>query len=195
MGLSPRHDSKETDHETALPPTADTRSASIRRFAVEPVHDVSGDYLAIRSLLSEADILAAAEDIVQRRYARAGLIHSAEDTKRFLRTKLVLRQWEVFAVVFLDQRHCIIRYEELFFGSISGASVHPRIVVQRALQNNAAAVVLAHNHPSGVAEPSDADRQITERLITALALIDVRVLDHIVVGVDTVVSFAEHGFL
>jgi DNA repair protein RadC len=104
------------------------------------------------------------------------------------------RPYEVFACLFLDTRHRVIAFEELFRGTIDGASVHPRELVRRALEHNAAAVILAHNHPSGVAEPSAADRQITTRLKDALALVDVRVLDHCVVG-DEIVSFAERGLL
>ena len=102
---------------------------------------------------------------------------------------------EVFAALFLDTRHRVICFEELFSGTIDGASVHPREVVRRALAHNAAAVILSHNHPSGVAEPSDADRRVTERLRDALSLVDVRVLDHIVVGDRETASFAERGWL
>ncbi|MGF1644881.1 MAG: DNA repair protein RadC [Thiotrichales bacterium] len=101
---------------------------------------------------------------------------------------------EVFACLFLDTRHRLLDFEELSQGTIDGASVHPREVVRAAIKHNAAAVILAHNHPSGVAEPSMADRQITQRLKDALALVDVRVLDHIVVG-DEVVSMAELGLI
>jgi DNA repair protein RadC len=103
--------------------------------------------------------------------------------------------YEVFACLFLDTRHRVISYEELFQGTIDGASVHPREVLRRALQHNAAAVILAHNHPSGVAEPSDADRRITTRLKDALALVDIRVLDHIVIGDQLATSFAERGWI
>ena len=114
---------------------------------------------------------------------------------RYFSTRLRDRRHEVFAVLFLDTRHRVITYEEMFRGTIDGASVHPREVVQRALECNAAAVILAHNHPSGVAEPSRADRQITLRLRDALALVDVRVLDHLVVGDTECCSLAERGLL
>ena len=100
----------------------------------------------------------------------------------------------MFSCVFLDNRHRVIEYEELFHGTIDGASVYPREVVRQAIHHNAAAVILAHNHPSGVAEPSQADERITQRLKEALALVDVRVLDHFVIG-DQVVSFVERGLL
>jgi DNA repair protein RadC len=101
----------------------------------------------------------------------------------------------VFACLFLDNRHRVIEYEELFQGTIDGASVHPRQVVRRALDHNAAALILAHNHPSGIAEPSEADRNITQRLQEALRLVDVRILDHIVVGDGEMRSMAEMGWI
>ena len=96
--------------------------------------------------------------------------------------------------MFLDNQHQLIEFEELFFGTIDAASIYPREVVKAALNYNAAAVVFAHNHPSGIAEPSQADRRITQRLVDALKLVDIRVLDHIVVGEDCV-SFAEKGWV
>jgi DNA repair protein RadC len=100
----------------------------------------------------------------------------------------------VFAVMFLDNQHRLIAFEELFFGTIDSASVYPREVLKAALKVNAAALIFAHNHPSGDATPSQADKQITQRLKEALALVDIRVLDHIVVG-DSAISFAERGLL
>jgi DNA repair protein RadC len=116
-------------------------------------------------------------------------------TRQFLKHKLRDYDREVFACVFLDNQHRVITYEELFFGTIDSASVHPREVVKRALTHNAAAVILAHNHPSGVSEPSQSDQRITDRLKAALALIDTRVLDHMVVGDGEVTSFAELGLI
>lgn len=115
--------------------------------------------------------------------------------RAYLSSRLRDRHREVFACLFLDTRHRLIACEELFLGTIDGASVHPREVVQQALAHNAAAVILAHNHPSGVAEPSRADKAITERLVEALQLIEVRVLDHFIVGDGEPWSFAEHGEL
>ena len=126
---------------------------------------------------------------------RGDLLLNPETTRRYLITTLGDLPHEVFCCLFLDTRHRLICYEELFQGTIDGASVHPREVVRRALHHNAAAVILAHNHPSGVAEPSDADRRITRRLKEALQLVDIRVLDHLVIGDRTVVSFAESGWL
>ena len=116
-------------------------------------------------------------------------------TRRYLTARLRDYPHEVFACLFLDTRHRVIMFEELFRGTINGASVHPREVVRRALVHNAAAVILAHNHPSGVAEPSEADRQLTRRLQAALELVDVKVLDHIVIGDGESVAFAERGWL
>ena len=102
--------------------------------------------------------------------------------------------YEVFACLFLDNKHRVIEYEEMFRGTIDSASVHPREVLRRAIHHNAAAVIFAHNHPSGVAEPSQADHRITDKLKDALGMVDVRVLDHFIIG-DDVVSFAEKGYL
>jgi DNA repair protein RadC len=117
------------------------------------------------------------------------------DSAGYLKARLRDYPYEVFAVLFLDTRHRPIACEELFRGSIDGAAVHPREVVRRALALNAAAVILAHNHPSGVAEPSEADRLITRRLQDALALVEVRVLDHLVIGDGPPVSLAARGWL
>jgi len=116
-------------------------------------------------------------------------------TQRYLISKLRDRRREVFACLFLDNQHRVIRYQELFQGTLDAAAVYPREVVREALSHHAAAIILAHNHPSGVAEPSAADRAITERLQQALGLVDIRVLDHLVVGDGYCVSFAERGWL
>ncbi len=143
--------------------------------------------------------LQATTEMARRHLAetlkRGKALTSASDTRRYLSTRLRDYPYEVFSCLFLDTRHRVIEFEELFRGTIDGASVHPREVLRRALAHNAAAVILAHNHPSGIAEPSRADRHITERLTDALALVDVRVLDHLVVGDGEVVSFAERGWL
>jgi DNA repair protein RadC len=123
------------------------------------------------------------------------LLSSPDLVRSYLSAQLRHQPREVFAVLFLDNQNRLITYEELFFGTIDGASVYPREVVRRALAHNCAAVILSHNHPSGVAEPSQADCRITQRLQAALDLIDVRVIDHMVVGDGEVVSFAERGLL
>lgn len=125
---------------------------------------------------------------------RGDALTSPADTRRYLAARLRDLPFEVFAALFLDNRHRVIAFEELFRGTIDGASVHPREVVRRALHHNAAALILAHNHPSGVAEPSASDEAITRRLKDSLALVDIRVLDHFVIG-DDCVSFAERGLL
>lgn len=123
------------------------------------------------------------------------LLTSPDLVRRYLSAQLRHRHQEVFAVLFLDSQHRLLAYDELFFGTIDGASVYPREVIKKALSRHAAAVILAHNHPSGIAEPSSADIRITDRLKQALELVDVRVLDHMVVGDREVVSFAERGLL
>ncbi len=135
-----------------------------------------------------------------RRYLATRLPHgdaltSPADTRGYLSAQLRHYSHEVFACLFLDNRNRVLSFDEMFFGTIDGASVHPREVVKRALKHNAAAVILAHNHPSGVAEPSSADRSITRRLADALALVDIRLLDHFVIGDGETVSFAERGLL
>ena len=126
---------------------------------------------------------------------RDDALTSPEQTCNYLRLRLQAYPYEVFACLFLDNRHRIIAFEELFQGTIDGASVYPREVVRRCLHHNAAAAIFSHNHPSGVAEPSNADQQITSRLKDALALIDVRVLDHVIVGSNNTVSLAERGLI
>ncbi len=123
------------------------------------------------------------------------VLTSPQATRDYLKMRLYGLPHEVFACLFLDNRHRVIRFEELFRGTIDGASVHPREVLRRVLDTNAAAVIFAHNHPSGVAEPSQADLRITQRLKSMLDLIEVRVLDHIIVGDGDGVSFAERGLL
>jgi DNA repair protein RadC len=113
----------------------------------------------------------------------------------YLKLQLAQREHEVFAVLFLDAQHRLIRFDEMFRGTLAQTSVYPREVVRRALDLNAAAVILAHNHPSGLAEPSRADEFLTQSLKSALQLVDVRVLDHLVVARAQVVSFAERGLL
>ncbi|MFK8068693.1 MAG: DNA repair protein RadC [Gammaproteobacteria bacterium] len=135
-----------------------------------------------------------------RRYLRSALdrsesLTSPADTRAFLTAQLRQHPHEVFAALFLDSKHRVIAYEELFRGTIDGASVHPREVVKRTLYHNAAALIFAHNHPSGNTEPSRADQQITQHLKEALQLVDVRVLDHFVVGDGDAVSLAERGML
>jgi len=120
---------------------------------------------------------------------------SPEATRDYLRLEIGERHNELFGVLFMDNRHRIIAKEELFYGTIDGASVHPRVVVARALTLNAAAVMFYHNHPSGVAEPSQSDLRITSRLKDALSLVDVRVLDHFIVSAEDSISFAERGLI
>jgi DNA repair protein RadC len=143
-------------------------------------------------------LLAAAElsrRALAQEVTRGTPLTSPRDSAAYLRAWLTAYPYEVFACLFLDNRHRVIAAEELFRGTIDGASVHPREVVRRAIALNAAAVICAHNHPSGVAEPSAADVAITRRLSEALALIDVRVLDHFVIGDGTPLSMAERGLL
>lgn len=143
--------------------------------------------------------LQAVLEMTQRYLAetltRGDALTSPTHTKLYLSSVLRDRQREAFYILFLDNQNRVIKDEVMFEGTIDAASVYPREVVKRALFHNAAALILAHNHPSGVAEPSQADRRITRRLTDALALVDIRVLDHFVVGDGEVVSFAERGWI
>jgi DNA repair protein RadC len=135
-----------------------------------------------------------------RRYLRESLesksvINNPDDTRQFLKSQLAHHQREVFACLYLDNKHQIIAFEELFFGTIDGASVHPREVVKNTLKHNAAAVIFAHNHPSGNPQPSQSDIDITRQLIKALQLIDVRVLDHLIIGSGEATSLTELGHI
>jgi DNA repair protein RadC len=132
---------------------------------------------------------------LQEQITRSPPITSPDITRDFLKSRLMSYQHEVFSCIFMDNRHALLAFEELFSGTIDGASVYPREVVKRCLQHNAAAVIFAHNHPSGIAEPSQADIAITQRLKEALALVEIRVLDHFVVGTNSVISLAERGLL
>ena len=136
-----------------------------------------------------------AERRAEERLRDAPLLTSAEAVRRYLRLKLARARREVFFGLFLDSRHHLIACESLFLGTVDRASVHPRALLQRALQLNAAAVILAHNHPSGIAEPSVSDVDLTRDLVALLAKIDVSLLDHLVVGRGVEVSFAERGWL
>ncbi|HBH7896605.1 TPA: DNA repair protein RadC [Vibrio parahaemolyticus] len=157
------------------------------------MNDKSTSYKKVKSL-PEHQVLEQAAQIIANRHLREAVFTSPNATKEFLTYKLSQHEREVFAVLLLDNQHRLIEYNELFFGTIDAATIYPREVVKLALARNAAAVIFAHNHPSGEAEPSQADRRITSRLSDALALIDVRVLDHFIVG-ESCVSFAERGMI
>ena len=145
--------------------------------------------------VEKQSVITLAMKILAVKHRAGAPLNSPEATRSYLRLRLADHRNEVFGCLFLDNRHRIIAMRELFQGTIDGASIHPRVVVQQALEVNAAALVFFHNHPSGVAEPSHADEAITRRLKEALALVDVRVLDHFVVSAGESVSFAERGLL
>lgn len=140
-------------------------------------------------------IVEAARNVVDQRVPKGAPFKDPEFARSFFRDKLAGLEREVFAAAFLDTRHRLIEYAELFQGTIDGAEVHPREVIKKAIACNAAAVLLSHNHPSGDLEPSAADRAVTSRLKTALSLVDVRVLDHVIVGGKGSLSMASRGML
>ena len=145
-------------------------------------------------MADEDEILFEAIQIHNRKLSKGESLTSPDKGKDCIQLKLAALEHEVFVCLFLDNQHRVIACDELFRGTIDGASIYPREVVKATLKHNAAALILAHNHPSGISEPSQADKVITEKLKAALGLIDVRVLDHFIVG-ETVYSFAEHGLL
>lgn len=184
------------------------------RNAVDLARDLLGAFGGLRQLL-EADQssftshpglgpakysqLQAVLEMGRRHLAasiqRQSALESPQAVRDFLKAKLRHELHEVFACLFLDTKHRVLVFEILFYGTIDGASVYPRQVVKRALANNAAALILTHNHPSGIAEPSQADKVLTERLKEALALVDVRVLDHFIVGDGEPLSMVENGWM
>ncbi|MGE0188126.1 MAG: DNA repair protein RadC [Steroidobacteraceae bacterium] len=176
-------------------PSASLPSESQHNDSINPDALCLSDTAGVMRAATADEILKAARIVIARRVRRGTSFASPAEARDYLRLKLADRDHEVFAVLFLDTRHRLIEYCELFRGTIDGANVHPREVVKEALARNAAAVILVHNHPSGVAEPSHADELITRRLKDALALVEIRVLDHLIVACGTVESFAERGLL
>ncbi|HEX7044323.1 MAG TPA: DNA repair protein RadC [Burkholderiales bacterium] len=184
------------------------------RTAVDLARELLGRFGGLRQLLAaDRDTLCAVPGLGEAKYTqliaaleigrrhlearlpRGEALQSPRDTLAFLQASLRDRPYEVFCCLFLDNRHRVLAFEELFRGTLNGTAVYPREIVKRAMALNAAAVILVHNHPSGVAEPSRADEVLTERLKEALSLIEVRVLDHIVVGDGEAVSFSERGLI
>ena len=141
------------------------------------------------------EIMTGAKQALSLRFRKGALLTSPRLTADYLITRMATLPHEVFAIIYIDKRHRFIAAQDLFRGTLDGANVHPREDVIEALKHQAAAVILAHNHPSGVAEPSQADELITKRLRDALSLVDIRVLDHIIVANNSTVSFAERGIL
>ncbi|MEZ9864714.1 DNA repair protein RadC [Vibrio breoganii] len=139
-------------------------------------------------------VLETAASIIEHHYLRGDVMSSPDAVKAYCRFKIGLNEKEVFAALLLDNQHQLIEFKTLALGTVDSASVHPREVVKEALLGNAAAVIFTHNHPSGIPEPSNADKRITKRLNDALTLVDIRVLDHIIVGKECV-SFSERGWI
>ena len=155
------------------------------------VRDVAGEY---RTALAD-EVLNAAQRLLLEKLHEGPVLTSPDAVRDFLRVKLGPLEHEVFAVLMLDAQHRLIEYVELFRGTVAQTSVYPREVVKESLARNAAAVIFSHNHPSGLAEPSRADELLTKTLQSALALVDVRVLDHFIVGGHYILSFSERGLL
>ena len=150
-------------------------------------------YYATERPVNQDDILNMAKQLIQRKYQRGRLIDSPNRAAEYLPIKLAHLEQETFWALFLDNSHRILAFEQLFTGTLNQAAVYPREVVKRALQLNAAALIFAHNHPSGESQPSRSDIEITQKLKTALALLDIVVLDHFIVAGDTATSMADLG--
>lgn len=183
----------------ALPSSSSSRSSSAST-SCNAVADASSELLVREGpdryrVAASAEVLLQARRILARRVRRGCTMSSPQVVKDYLQVTLGALDHEVFCVVFLDVQNRLIAMDEMFRGTVSQTSVYPREVVKAALQHNAAGVILAHNHPSGFAEPSRADEFLTQTLKTTLALVDVRVLDHFVVTGEGCVSFAERGLL
>lgn len=150
---------------------------------------------ANNQVLSESEILRKATQILESRFTRSNYLTSPNKARDYLRLVFACETREVFGTVLLDNQHGVLGLRKLFYGTIDGAAVYPREVVRTALEANASAVVLVHNHPSGHPEPSTADKLITDKVVSALGLVDIRVLDHILIAGTETVSFAERGLL
>lgn len=190
------------------------RTGTPGKSAVDLARDLLNDFGSLKALL-DADRerfcqsvglgpakyaqLQAVLEMARRHFCeilqRGDALTSPDITRAYLSAQLRGYSYEVFACLFLDNQHRVLKLEELFRGTIDSASVYPREVAKAALQHNAAAVIFAHNHPSGISEPSQADRHITDKLKQALALFDIRVLDHFIIGDGLPYSFAENGLL
>jgi len=155
------------------------------------VRDVAGDYRPAKA----DEVLQAALRVLAGQMYGSEALTSPQVVRDFLRIKLGTLEHEVFAIIYLDAQNRVIDYVEMFRGTVSQTSVYPREVVKESLARNSAALILVHNHPSGVAEPSRADEMLTQTLKSALALVDVQVLDHLVVAGASILSFAERGLL
>jgi len=158
------------------------------------IADNNGKYKATRAL-TEKQIFSAAKAILKKQFTKGKAFTNPNMVKNHLMFKYANYEHEVFICIFLDNQHRIIKEVEMFRGTIDGASVYPREVVKKALELNAAAVIFSHNHPSGIPDPSQADKNITEKLQSALGLIEIRVLDHFIIGGVCLYSFSEHGLI
>jgi DNA repair protein RadC len=178
--------------DLTLPLEAHAMSKQSRKQLI--LNESTGQYTA-RGPVSADTIIATAKSILAARVNRPVALTNPKEVSNYLITQFAELEHEVFGCLFMDQRHRLIEFKTLFAGTIDGCAVHPREVVKTALQLNAAALILAHNHPSGIGEPSGADQTLTARLKEALALVDVRVLDHVIVAGATTVSFATRGLI
>ena len=190
------HGSTGVDSATALAERLLSRFGGLRGL----LHADAAEITAERGIgAARAGVIRSLPEIARRYYQETlpvgETIRSPSDTETFLQSKMRHLGHELFCCLYLDNRHRVLRFDEMFRGTIDGTSVYPREVVKEALKINAAAVILAHNHPSGVAEPSQADERITRRLKSALELVDIRLLDHLIIGEGRATSLAARGLI
>lgn len=191
--LKSSHNAQNPDDTASevLGPCLESVSDNVRFFTRLQIRDAHGNYV----MATESQILEEAARAIDHRYPTGTFFASSDVSEAFFSAKLAWREREIFAVAFLNSQHQLLAYEELFQGSVSSVEIHPREVVYRALQLNASAVIVSHNHPSFKNEPSRADITITGRLQKALELVAVRLIDHIIVAGNETVSLAKRGQL
>lgn len=177
-----------------MTPNPHTADAPLNAMPQLVAGEMPGTY-RLNGDITDAQLLHLAKMMARRKLRKGAKLTQPEKVHRCLQTLMLDYPYEVFGTLLLDSQHRLIAFDELFRGTIDSASVYPREVIKHAIEHNAAAVILVHNHPSGDPEPSDADRRITQRLKDALGLVDIRVLDHVVVGHEGYVSFAERGWV
>ncbi len=169
---------------------------TVKKSKAKSVEPKKADAVFGLSRKEEDDIIAQALSILERRISKEGVAFtSMNDVKAYFATQMSLYEYEVFSVMFLNRHNCLIAYEEMFRGCVASAAVSPRQVVKRALELNASSIVISHNHPSGRIEPSDDDVVLTRKIISACRVLNIRVVDHIIVGATKTLSFLEKGLL
>ena len=190
-------DQKQQQQQQPAPASSDAVGTADREAPAYLRAVTNNDAQAAERTAKQAEdcIVAQAVEILERRLERGAALTDPTMAGQFCAGKLRNYEREVFGVLFLDNRHRLLAFEILFYGTIDGAEVHPREVARAALRHNAAAIIVTHNHPSGSTEPSAADRAVTQRLRDALAMLDIRLLDHFIIGDGPATSLAARGWI